>query len=250
MEKRTAGIFVALLVTMLLIVAAAPAAAAPGDFAPPGYVHEGSIVLDNTAMEQIAELGVVMQTHLTINENGTLALSEVDADQLGVSPEYVENYKASLQYINATIKQGYFTVDEQFQVTWDESLIDGAEAGSPIDAKIETGGYYYHAGHGVYTHFSYSNAYYYIPTYGLSTATSLASYVGYPHYATPYTYHFTYRPTYSYYYYYAYPGHGVWSYVPSSSLSYYHYGYYYPSYQYVYYWNPYGSYYYSTRCYY
>ncbi len=198
-------------------------------------------------MDTIAELGVQMQNHLILNPDGTLALGEVDPVTLNVSAEYVENYKAALQYINAAVKQGLFTIDENFQVTWAEDAI--AESETPKDVELAWNSY--PTSHGLYVNFSYGSVRHYLPNYGLTTATSLASYTHRPYIATPYTYHFTYQYNYNYYYRYSYPSYGVWSYVPWGYLPYYSYnGRYYPSYKYVYYWYPYGQYYYYPRCYY
>lgn len=246
MEKRMVLFVAVFLVAQLFGVAVAPAAA-EGNMAPAGAYAEGNLVLDSATMETIAELGVQMQNHLILNPDGTLALGEVDPVALNVSAEYVENYKMALQYINAAVKQGLFTIDENFQVSWAEDAF--ADTETPKEAEPAWGSY--PTSSGLYVNFSYSDVRYYVPRYGLTTATSLASYTRRPYIATPYVYHFTYQYNYNYYYRYSYPSYGVWSYVPWGYLPYYSSRTpYYPSYKYIYYWYPYGRYYYYPRCYY
>ncbi|MFQ5858281.1 MAG: hypothetical protein ACE5LU_21975, partial [Anaerolineae bacterium] len=245
MEKKTSWTIVVLLVAQLLVMAAAPVAA--GDDAPAGAYAPESITLNSDTMHEIAVLGDQMQNYLVLNKDGTLSLAEVDTVALNVTDEYLESYKAALEYINAAIEQGLFTVDENFQVSWP----DDAEAVAGMEElnSVEPDWSYYNAGHGLYVNFGYHDVRTYLPGRGLLTAVSLAGYTRRPWVSTPYTYHFTYYRTYRYYYRYSYPYYGVWSYVPWSYLGC-CYRYYRPAYRYVYYWYPYGRYWYYPRCYY
>ena len=245
MEKRTSWLIVVLLVAQLLIVAAAPVVA--GSDAPAGAYAPGSITLDREAMHKVAVLGEQMQSYLAFNKDGTLSLGEVDTAALNVTDEYLKNYKAALEYINAAIKQGLFTVDENFQVSWPDEAESAANVKAPDSAEPDW--YPYPTSSGLYIYFSYSDVRYYVPYYGLSVALSLAAYCGRPYIATPFTYHFTYYPTYQYYYYYSYPHYGIWVYVPWYYLPPYSCCYS-PAYRYAYFWYPYGYYWYYVWCYY
>lgn len=227
----------------------APAAA--GSSAPAGAYTPGSLTLDGETMHQVAALGEQMQRYLTLNPDGTLSLGQVDVAALNITNEYLENYKAALGYINAAIEQGLFTVDENFQVVWSEKAdkADKATGEKTPQSTAPDHWYSYPIDLGLYVYFDYDDVYYYLPSYGLSTATSLASYVGRPYIAIPFTYHFTYYSNYLYYHQYAYSCCGLWVYVPWEYLPYYE-GYYYPTYRYVYYWDPYNEYWYYPLCYY
>jgi hypothetical protein len=244
MEKRTRWIIILLLVAQLLMLAVAPAVA--GGDAPAGAYEPESVTLDSETVHEIAVLGEQMQGYLALNKDGALSLGEIDTVGLDVSDQYLENYKAGLEYINAAIRQGLFTVDDNFQVSWPEDA--GATANMVVPDATAPDWSSVPTSYGLYVNFSYRDVRYYLPRYGLSTALSLAAYAGRPWIVTPYTYHFTYYRVYGYYYQYAYQCCGVWSYVPWSYLGYY-YGYYYPTYHYIYYWYPYGHYWYYYWCY-
>lgn len=244
MEKRTYWLIVVLMVAQLVVMAVAPVAA--GEEVPTGANSTDSVTLDSDTMQEIAALGVQMQGHLSLTKDGTLTLDEVAAAQLNVDKAYLDSYREALDHVNAAIKQGLFTVDENFQVSWPDKVDQAAPEVAPADAQPDWS--HYPSGSGLYIHFGYNRVRYYLPRYGLSTATSLASYVHRPWISVPYTYHFTYRQLYRYYYYHSYSNYGVWSYVPWSYLGYYG-SYYRPSYRYIYYWYPYSRYWYYYWCY-
>lgn len=244
MEKRTRWFIVALLVAQLLVMAVAPAVA--GGDAPAGAYEPESVTLDSDTMHEIAVLGEQMQGYLNLNKDGALSLGEVDTAALNVSDEYLENYKVALEYVNAAIEQGLFTVDENFQVSWPEESEEMADIKAPESAEPDWT--VYPGGAGLYLHFDYRTLRHYVPHRGLATALSLASYVGRSWIAVPYTYHFTYYRCYRYYYRHAYPYYGVWSFVYWYHLPYYS-GYYYPSYRYIFYWYPHSRYWYYYWCY-
>lgn len=237
MEKRARLIIALLLVAQLLVMAAAPVAA--GEEAPAGTYQPESVTLDAEAMQEILTLGEQMEAYLTLNKDGTLSLGEVNTTALNASDEYLENYEAALGYVNAAIKQGLFTVDENLQVSWPEDMEAEVDAAAPKSAAPDWTGY--PSSHGLYVNFGYNRVQHYLPRHGLTTALSLASYCRRPWISTPYTYHFTYYRMYRYYYRYSYNCCGIWSYVPWSSLGHYS-GYYQPTYRYTYFWYPYTRY--------
>lgn len=244
MEKRTYWLIVVLLVIQLVGVAIAPVAA--GEEAPAGAQAPDSITLDEELMHEIAVLGQQMQSHLSLDKDGTLSLGQVNAADLNVDKAYVDSYREALDYINAAIEQGLFTVDENFQVSWSEKAEQAAPEAAPAD--VEPDWTYYPSGPGLYVYFRYHDVHHLLPQFGLSTATSLASYLHRPWVSVPYTYHFTYYRVYRYYYYHAYSCCGAWSYVPWGYLSHYS-GYYQPTYRYVYFWYPHSRYWYYYWCY-
>lgn len=247
MEKRTSWLIIALLVAQLLVMAVAPVSAGESEEAPAGAYGPDSVTLDAEAMHEIVTLGQQMQGYLSLNKDGTLSLDQVTAADLNVDKAYLDSYREALGYINAAIEQGLFTVDEEFQVSWPKDAeADVSAEAAPAGEAPDWG--YYPSGPGLYVYFGYNDVRHYLPYYGLSTATSLASYVYRPWIAVPYTYHFTYYQVYRYYYYHSYSCCGVWSYVPWSYLNYYS-GHYRPSYRYIYYWYPYSRYWYYYWCY-
>ncbi len=244
MKTKVYWLVAFVMVAQLFALAVAPAAA--GGDAPAGAYSADSVTLDSETMHEIAILGEQMQGYLTLEKDGTLSLGAVDTAALDVSDAYLEDYKEALGYINAAVEQGLFTVDADFQVLWPEGSAQAASNAMPADVNPDWG--YHPIDSGLYIYFGYSDVHHYLPTYGLTTAASLGSYLGRPWITVPYTYHFTYYPIYGYYHHYAYPCCGVWSYVPWSYLDYYT-GYYYPTYQYIYFWYPYGEYWYYYWCY-
>jgi hypothetical protein len=248
MEKRMVWLIVAALVVQLMLVAVVPAAAdegKPADLIPASALEPGNIVLDAEAMHEVIVLGQQMLEYVNLDEEGLLSLDEVGAAALSVDKEYLVTYQEALGYINDAIKQGLFTVDENFQVNWPDT------SGEVASVDPETPGLqwrYVPGQNGLYLNFDYNEPQSLFPRYGLSTALSLASRTGRSWYSTPFTYQFSYYPTYYNYYRYSYPYYGGWGYTPYSYLSYYR-GYYYPSYRYIYYWYPYGRYYYRSYCY-
>lgn len=244
MERARYWLTALSLVILLLVVGSVPVVA--GEDAPTGAYGPESVTLDSDTVREVAALGEQMQGYLTLNEDGTLALGEVDTATLNATDEYVENYKAALEYVNAAIRQGLFTVDESFQVTWpgEEKGTAGTEAVEGAEPEWT----YYPAGSGLYMNFGSSEVQYYLPRYGLSTALSLASYVGRSWISVPYTYQFTYYRVYRFYYQYSFAAYGVWSYVPWYYLVSYT-GYYYPTYKIIYFWYPYSRYWYYCWCY-
>lgn len=238
MERRLSWLMIAAIVVPLVLLGVVPAFAEGNG--PAAAASPGSIRLDAEAAQQVAELGKQMQGYLSVNDDGTLALGEVNRDKVAVDEAYLETYREALDYVNGAIQEGLFEVDENFQVVWpenDHQLAPVQEA--PPEASPEW--YGYRTGHGLYVYFSYYDVRRYLPSYGLSTALSLASYCGRSWVSVPFTYQFTYYHNYRYYYRYSYPSYGVWTYVPWSYLSYYNCCYQ-RSYRYLTYWNPYGSY--------
>jgi hypothetical protein len=238
MERRLSWLTVAVVVVPLVLLGVVPVLAegnAPGAAPAPG-----SVTLDAEAAHQVAALGEQMQDYLTLNDDGTLALGEIDRDKVAVDDAYLQNFREALEYVNGAISEGLFEVDENFELVWADSGLEVAP-GEDAPAKASPEWYTVPRSYGLYVYFSYRDVRQYLPHRGLSTALSLASYCGRPWTSVPFTYQFTHYLNYRYYYQYSYRTYGLWTYMPWSYLGYYSCCYQ-RSYRYLTYWNPYGSY--------
>lgn len=94
-------------------------------------------VVDAAEMAEVADLVETMEPYLYVAADGTMQLRDVTAETLGVSQEFLDNYRAAMVNTNALIERGEVTLAADFTVTM-KALPDRAV--SPIIGMPAPGG--------------------------------------------------------------------------------------------------------------
>ncbi|MCB9176768.1 MAG: hypothetical protein H6648_06365 [Caldilineae bacterium] len=245
-------------------VAAAPSDIDAGYAAPPSM--DSIEVVDPQAMAEIVAITERIDPLLVLDADGLVQLpAEVSAEQLGVSQEFLDNYRLALGFSNRLIETGQITVDADMKVSANESFVgsvelpgpggpgagqmSGAETdGAPQGATPDwytwrySGGAMYYNSYQTYNTYGRTGQY-----YGL--CNSMAAQLGYPWMSSSlvnfYTYNNSYLNRYCYnnygsYYYLPYYNTGCGSYNPCYGGT---------SYKPAYFWGQARTYNYSCRCY-
>ncbi len=223
-------------------------------------------VVDAEQMERIVEITERIDPLLFVDDAGLVQLPEsVTADELGVSQEFLDNYRQALEFSNRLIETGQITVDADMKVSANESFVGSVElpgpnpgagqmgAGAATDAMPAgetpdwytwrySGGAMYYNSYQTYNQYGRSGQY-----YGL--CNSMAAHLGYPWMSSSLVNFYTYNN--SYLNRYCYNNHGSYYYLPyyNTGCGNYNPCYGGTSYKPAYFWGQARTYNYSCRCY-
>jgi hypothetical protein len=237
----------------------APASLALGPAAPDVSRFDNAI--DAQEMEEVVDLVERLDPHLYVGEDGLVHLRDVSAAELGVSEEFLANFKSAMTFSNALIERGAVVVAPDMTVTTAspvKTTLGGlnpappsgavTDAGAPNAAVPEWGAWNYHSGSMYYnsynTYYQYRNRYY-------TLCNSMAAYQGYPWMSSSLMNFYGYNQ--SYFNNYCYNPGGTYYYLPYQNSCSYNYNPCYggstASYKPAYYWVRSYSYSNSCRCY-
>lgn len=247
MKRLTRWVVVMLLLTQLLSLSAVAALAAPEakDAYNPALSAEeiqaqlglaGDVqILTADQMNQLIQLCHRIGAYLVRHDDGTLSLDLQDPNRVGVDPSFLNDYRTSLQEINALIRMGWLTVDDEFNLQPGSALPAEASAidqglkqvedqvagkvATDLPADAETA---YYGGF----LFSFHSGLHHIPYHYASFGPTFASRFHYGHYGARFSLLFGLHPSFFHRTF----SHGGYGYVPYySSYRYgYHRFYYYP----------------------
>lgn len=216
-------------------------AAAPspiiGDAAVPPGLDSADRLIDEATFEEVAAITERITPYLYVGDDGLVQLRDVSADELGVSEQFLRDFRAAMTFSNRAIADGHIVVNDDLTVTTSEAvaagsmpspgLVGGAsplvgggpsglEASAGVDAAPGNGtpewgawrypqGAIFYNSHTDWTY--YRNAY-----YGL--CNTMAAYLGYPWLGQPLIYFYGYNQLYMNRF--CYSGAGMYWYMPYS----------------------------------
>ena len=115
-----------------LMVGSGTATAASSDYTAKAAPGDGSFVAPDMGPGQaiapedltaIRELTTAIEPHLVVGDDGLVSLpDDVTADELGVTPEFLANFRAALDYSNEAIAAGDIVVHDDLTVKATERL--------------------------------------------------------------------------------------------------------------------------------
>lgn len=226
------------------------------------------MVVDPQEMAEVEQISARIDEHLSLDGQGLVQLNaDVTAEQLGVSPEFLDNYRKALTFSNQLISSGQITVDANLKVTATGNFVgsvnmpapgnpggkgkasepgEGAVADNDVPDwcswRYNSGAMYYNS-YNTWNTYGRSGQY-----YGL--CNSMAAYIGYPWMSSSLNNMYTYNS--NYFNNYCYPNQGSYYFLPYSSYN--SCGGYNPCYNQcsmkpAYFWTRNYTYSYSCRCY-
>jgi hypothetical protein len=204
--------------------AAAPeAGTAPLAALPAGL--EADAVIDAQEMTEVVDLTKRITPYLVVGDDGLVRLKDATAAEIGVSEEFLANYKAAMEFSNQLIARGEMTVAPDMRTTMTSlagSLRPGAglEPGPRPDAVVEGaadaegaaptwGGWDY--GQGAMFYSSYNDWTYYRYNY-YPLCNSMAAYIYRPWMSTSVCNYWGYNQ--QYFQNYCYSNYGMYYYMP------------------------------------
>lgn len=272
MYKRV--LWLPILVLMAAVAVLAGLAVGTVDAAPPTPVQvEEGLRIEADKMQELSAFAKRSEAYLTKRADGTLDFRATDAAALGVSDQFLADYKAALEAINVEIRAGRFQeqADGTLKVNVDAGaapaqaapavrlpagaqLVDNpsadqlaaarpAIAAAGIDDGLDWS--VCNCNNSFYVNWSYNDNYYYrYSPYYYTWPAAMSAHVGYPYIAPRLTYLFSYSHNHYYFTQCTY-SYGTYWYIPWNYLCYgcnygYHPVYFYSRYVYIYY----GRYYY------
>ena len=215
-----------------------PAKAHPGDapFVAPNLGAATGVTPEDFAA--VAELTRAIEPHLIVGDDGLVRLADgITADDLGVTPEFLADFRSALEYSNEAIAAGDIVVEDDMTVRTTERLNTAVSIGRPKQPGLtgavvpagdaaealageapvaggalpEWGAWGYPSGAIFYNSYGdwtyYRNAY-----YGL--CNTMAAYLGYPWMSRSLVYLYGYNQ--HYFNQYCYNPAGVYYYLPYS----------------------------------
>jgi hypothetical protein len=228
--------------------AAAAAPVAPAMPQPTGLTAD--VTVDQAAFAEVVDITQRITPYLSVGEDGQVVLKDVTAAQLGVTEEFLSNYRAAMKYSNALIANGELKVAPDMKTTLTSKaqpmapgkgiapepvIRDGADAAASGGAAPTWGGWDY--GQGAMFYNSYNDWTYYRYNY-YPLCNTMAAYIARPWMSSNLCYFYGYNS--SYFNSYCYNGYGTYYYMPysycSNGLGY----------KPAYFWTR--SYYYTTSC--
>lgn len=177
-------------------------------------------VLDAQGMQEAVDLAEQIAPYLYVGKDGLVALKDATASEIGVSEQFLANYRIALQESNKLIARGDISVAPDMKVTVNRTVaptvggVPGLPGGATTDAAAspetavpEWGAWSYSSGAMFYNSYSTYTSYRY-NYYNL--CNSMASYINYPwmssslvnfySYNQSYLNSYCYNPTGTYYY--------------------------------------------------
>jgi hypothetical protein len=190
----------------------------------------GMDVVDATQMQVVSDITRRITPYLYVDERGVVRLRDVTAAQLGVSEQFLADYRAAMVNSNALIERGEMRVSPDLKVTFPAApavrpiapsapgnaaldSVAGASVtdGGPSEAVPQWGAWDYGQGGMFYN--SYNDwTYYRYNYYGL--VNGMAAWLHMPWLSPPLMYFYGYNQY--YFTIYTYPGYGTYFYVPYS----------------------------------
>jgi hypothetical protein len=222
------------LVTSTVLADSQPAPVLPVTVAATGAVPSvaglsDAQVIDAQEFEAVSDIAQRITAYVTVGEDGVPRLADVTAEQIGVDPTFLENFRQAMSFANEAIEQAHITVNADLTVVAPgASLIRSRTVGplvpesNAIKAQgvpgddggdaIQWQGWTYPQGAMFYNTYSDYWSYYYNRYYVL--CNSMAAYLGYPWLSGNLIYFYSYNS--SYFYNYLYPDYGMYFYLPYS----------------------------------
>ena len=189
---------------------------------PPETLGAGT-VLDAESFREVAAITERITPYLFVAEDGTVQLRDVTAADLGVTEQFLADYRAAMAYSNELILAGEVSVSPDMKVTVRDRYapdpadtlqgVPGAsvDAAEPQAAVPDWGAWNYNSGAMFYN--SYGDWTYYRNTY-YGLCNSMAAYVGYPWMSRNLIYFYGYNQ--QYFQNYCYNPMGTYYYMPYS----------------------------------
>ncbi|MFN2115422.1 MAG: hypothetical protein ACK2T6_06885 [Anaerolineae bacterium] len=184
------------------------------------------MVLDETEFHALSETVQLLTQHVAVDADGIPQLDDVTAQELGVDPEFLANFKLAMEFTNQAIANGEFKVNPDLTVealggSAAAGLVPAQPYGEPSDTIQLTGDatvdwdtwHYPNRGamfyNSYYDYFNYYYNRYYVLCNGMAAA------LGYPWMSTNLMYFYGYNNW--YFSNHCYQNYGMYYYLPYSS---------------------------------
>jgi hypothetical protein len=203
------------------VTAAAPLPSAPNPvMALPAGVHPDAVI-DAAESATVVDITKRITPYLYVGPDGLVHMKDVTAAQLGVSEEFLANYKEAMTYSNQIIARGEMTVAPDMTTTFKDQVPPVKDRGGvqpvprgPVTsaapgAQPDWGGWDY--GQGAMFYSSYGDWTYYRYNY-YPLCNSMAAYIYRPWMSTSLCYFWGYNQ--SYFSNYCYNPYGTYYYMP------------------------------------
>ncbi len=203
----------------------------------PAEASTFDLVVDPAEMAEVEAITARLDRHLSLDGQGLVTLDpSVTPEQLGVTPEFLDNYRQALAFSNQLISSGQIKVDANLKVSATGSFVGSANMPAPGNPggkgkasepapvlgesadnevpewcswRYNSGAMYYNS-YNTYNSYGRTGQY-----YGL--CNSMAAYMGYPWMSGSLVNFYTYNN--SYFNNYCYPNYGTYYFLPYSSYN-------------------------------
>lgn len=221
-------------VVLLLLVAGSPSLVAAGTSQPAPLPPTGAntTVVDATQMATVVDIVQRIEPYLYVGSDGLVRMAEVSASELGVTEQFLADYRRAMDYSNALITRGEIRVNPDLSVSLLRSTPDpsayaapdaagGNLAGDEValspyrEVTPDWAGWNY--GQGAMFFNTYEDwTYYRYNYYGL--CNGMAAWIGMPRMGPVLILFYGYNQY--YFVAYCYPGYGTYFYIPYSYIDY------------------------------